>query len=99
MRAFWPPGEGAQADYEALRSAVLSGTTPLGLAASRFSRAGLVGLIRRPAGAPEFVASLHGAGRPAWSPHLDPRVEALAGGYRLVLSVDDEQALSEEAVG
>jgi hypothetical protein len=99
VRAFWPPAEGAQADYEALRSAVLAGMTPVGPAASRFARDGLVGLIRRPSAEPVFVASLLGADRPPWSPHVDPRLEALAAGYRLVLSVDDEQGSSEEAVG
>jgi hypothetical protein len=84
VRAFWPPAEGAQADYEALRSAVLAGTTPVGPAAARFSREGLVGLIRRPSADPVSVASLHGADRPAWSPHFDPLLEALAAGYRLV---------------
>lgn len=99
MRGFWPPAEGAQADYEALRSAVLAGMTPVGPAAARFLRSGLVGLIRRPSSEPVFVASLHGADRPAWSPYADPRLEALAAGYRLVLSVDGEQGSSEEAVG
>ena len=99
MRSFWPPAEGAQADYEALRAAVLAGTTPVSPAAARLSRQGLVGLIRRPSAEPVFVASVQGADRPAWSPHVDPRLEALAAGYRLVLSVEDEQASSEEAVG
>src|SRR5919202_2619809 len=48
VRAFWPPAEGAQADYETLRSAVLAGTIPVSPAGARFSRHGLVGLIRRP---------------------------------------------------
>ena len=99
MRAFWPPAEGAQADYEALRSAVLAGTTPVSPAAARFFREGLAGLIRRPSAEPVFVASVQGAGRPAWSPHVDPRLEALAGGYRLVLEVEDGQGSSQEAVG
>ncbi len=99
MRAFWPASEAAQADYEALRSAVLAGATPVGPAAARFSRAGLLGLIDRPSAQPVFVASLQGAERPAWSPHADPRLEALAAGYRLVLSVDDKQGSSGEAVG
>ncbi len=99
MRAFWPPAEGAQADYEALRAAVTAGTTPVGPAAVRFSRAGLVGLIHRPSAEPVFVASMRGAERPAWSPHVDPRLEALAAGYRLVFAVDDEQGSSGEAVG
>jgi hypothetical protein len=58
-----------------------------------------VGLVRRPNAEPVFVASLWGAERPAWSPHIDPRLEALAAGFRLVLSVDGEQGSSEEAVG
>lgn len=99
MRAFWPPAEGAQADYEALRSAVLAGTTPVSPAAARFFGEGLVGLIRRPSAEPVFAVSLQGAARPAWSPHLDPRLEALAAGYRLVLSVEDQQGSGEEAVG
>ncbi len=99
MRAFWPPAESAQADYEALRSVVLAGTTPVGPAAARFLRAGLVGLIHRPSAEPVFVASLRGAERPAWSPHVDPRLEVLAAGYRLVLAVDGEQGSSEEAIG
>jgi hypothetical protein len=99
VRAFWPPGEGAQADYEALRSAVLAGTAPVGPAATRFLRVGLVGLIHHPSAEPVFVASVEGADRPAWSPHVDPRLEALVAGYRLVLSVNDEQGSSEEAVG
>lgn len=99
MRTFWPPAEGAQADYEALRSAVLAGTTPVGPAAVRFLRGGLVSLIRRPSAEPVFVASLRGADRPAWSPHVDPRLEALAASYRLVLSVDDEPGSSKEALG
>ena len=99
MRAFWPPAKGAQADYEALRSAVLAGTTTVSPAGARFSREGLVGLIRRPTAEPVFVASVLGADRPAWSPHVDPRLEALAAGYRLVLEVEAEQGSSEEAVG
>lgn len=99
MRAFWPPAEGAQADYEALRDAVVAGTTPVGAVAGRFSGEGLVGLIRRPSAEPVFVASLRGAERPPWSPYADPRLDALAAGYRLVLSVDGEQGLSEEATG
>jgi hypothetical protein len=32
-----------------------------------------------------FVAELVGAARPAWTPHDDPRVAALAAGYQLLL--------------
>lgn len=99
MRTFWPPAEGAQADYEALRAAVLAGTTPVGPAAARFLRDGMVGLLRRPNAQPVFVGSLRGAHRPAWSPHVDPRVVALAAGYRLVLTIDEVEDSNEEALG
>lgn len=99
MRAFWPPAEGAQADYEALRSAVLAGTTPVGPAAARFWRDGMVGLIRRPSAQPVFVGIVEGAERAPWSPHVDPRVEVLAAGYRLVLSNNEVRDSTEEALG
>ncbi len=87
MRVFWPPAEAAQADYEALRAAVLAGTPLADTRAVRFARAGLVGLMARPVSEPVFVASLHGAGRPPWAPHADPRLDALAAGYALLLDV------------
>lgn len=99
MRAFWPPAEGAQADYEALRSAVLADTTPVGSAAARFWRDGMVGLIRRPSAQPVFVGVVEGAPRAPWSSHLDPRVEVLAAGYRLVLSNNEVRDSHEEALG
>jgi hypothetical protein len=36
-----------------------------------------------------FAAELVGAARPAWMPHADPRVAALAGAYELLLTVAD----------
>src|SRR3954452_3712969 len=48
-RRFWPIGEAAQADYEALREAVLSGQAVQSLTAARFARRGLAGLIAWPA--------------------------------------------------
>ncbi len=99
MRAFWPPAEGAQADYEALRSVVLSDATPVGPAAARFWRDGMVGLIRRPSAQPVFVAVVEGEARAPWSPHVDPRVEVLAAGYRLVLSNNEVRDSHEEALG
>ena len=46
---FWPVGEAAQADYEALRAHVLStGAASDSLIAARFARRGLPGLIARP---------------------------------------------------
>lgn len=87
MRVFWPPAEAAQADYEALRAAVLAGTPLADARAVRFARVGLAGLMARPVSEPVFVASLHGAGRPPWTPHADPRLDALAAGYGLLLDV------------
>jgi hypothetical protein len=82
---FWPIGEAAQADYEALRKAVLSGKPLESLAAVRFARRGLAGLIVWPVAEPIFTAVLSGAERPAWSPYADPRLDALAAGYGLIL--------------
>ena len=85
-RSFWPPAEAAQIDYETLRAQVLEPTRlPLGLAAARFARRGLAGLIAWPNTEPVFVAELLAATRPAWTPHEDPRVAALAAGYQFLL--------------
>ena len=63
-RRLWPIGEAAQADYEVLRKAVLSGE-PLGsLAAARFARRGLAGLIAWPVAEPVYTAVVVGAARP-----------------------------------
>jgi hypothetical protein len=83
---FWPAGEAAQADYESLRRHVLAaGALPDSLAATRFARRGLAGLIAWPAAEPIFRADLVGAARPKWSPHADPRLDALAAGFALLL--------------
>lgn len=84
---FWPIGESAQADYETLREAVLSGRPLQTLAAARFARRGLAGLIAWPAAEPVYTAIVHGTKRPLWTPHNDPRVDALAAGYELILGV------------
>jgi hypothetical protein len=85
-RSFWPPVEAAQADYETLRAHVCEqGGLPEGLAATRFARRGLAGLIAWPSAEPVFVAELVAAARPAWTPHDDPRVAALAAGYQFLL--------------
>lgn len=85
-RSFWPTAEAAQADYETLRACVLAdGGRPDGRAATRFSRRGLAGLIAWPVAEPVYLSDLVGAVRPAWHAHLDPRVEALAGGYQFLL--------------
>jgi hypothetical protein len=85
VRNFWPIGEGAQADYEQLRAGVLAGTPLVSAAAGRFERTGLAGLILAPSAPAVFNAVLLGAARPSWSPYADPRHEALADGYMLVL--------------
>src|SRR5215212_8356772 len=85
-RRFWPAGEAAQADYEALRAHVLAtGAPPDSLAAARFDRRGVAGLIAWPAAEPVFDAAVLGAARPPWSPHADPRLDALAAGFALLL--------------
>jgi hypothetical protein len=85
-RVFWPPAEAAQADYEMLRACLLqAGALPAGLAAARFARRGLAGLIAWPAAEPDFRAELAGAARPPWTPGADPREQALAACYQLLL--------------
>lgn len=85
-RSFWPPIQAAQVDYETLRAHALEpGGQPQGLPAARFARRGLAGLIAWPSAEPVFVAELLGAARPAWTPHDDPRVAALAATYQFLL--------------
>ena len=83
---FWPVGEAAQANYETLRAHVLTtGAPPDSLIAARFARRGLPGLIAWPSAEPVFAAELLGAPRPPWTPHHDPRLDALAAGFALLL--------------
>jgi hypothetical protein len=85
-RRFWPVGEAAQADYEALRAQVLAtGAASDSLIAARFARRGLSGLIAWPSAEPVFDAELLGAHRPSWTPHDDPRLDALAEAFALLL--------------
>jgi hypothetical protein len=85
-RSFWPPAEAAQADYERLRAHLLGhGVLPDDLAAARFARRGLAGLITWPVSEPVFTGELLGAARPAWSPHADERISALAAGFQFLL--------------
>jgi hypothetical protein len=87
---FWPVSEGAQADYERLRNAVVSGgRLPDDLTSARFCRRGLAGLIAWPDSDPMFWAELVGASRPAWTPYADPRMAAMACTYRLLLTEAD----------
>jgi hypothetical protein len=86
MRRFWPPADPRQHAYERLRSAVLTaGPVPDELAAARFARRGLAGLIVWPDAEPVFNAHLIGAARAAWTPYSDPRAVVLATAYRLLL--------------
>lgn len=89
-RAFWPVGEAAQADYEALRADALARerTTASSLSAARFARRGLAGLIAWPASEPVFTGQVLGGLRPRWSPYDDPRVDALAAGFAFLLEVE-----------
>ena len=89
-RSFWPPNEAAQVDYETLRGRVLERiAAPEGLAAARFARRGLAGLITWPVAEAVFVGELLGATRPPWTPHVDPREAALAAGYQFLLDAAD----------
>lgn len=94
-RLFWPIGEAAQADYEVLRQAVLSGEPMQSLTAARFARRGLAGLIAWPAGEPIYTAALIGAERARWTPYADPRLDALAAGYELILRVPPDLAVMQ----
>jgi hypothetical protein len=70
MNRFWPAADPRQDAYERLRSAVLAGVRlPDELAAARFARRGLAGLIIWPDAEPVFNAHLVGAARAAWTPY------------------------------
>ena len=98
-RGFWPVGEAAQADYEQLRISALAGVPALGIAAQRFERHGLWGLIASPHAAPAYVvASVLGAQRPAWSPYQDPRELALSDGFQIIVAAS-AATLGEERTG
>jgi hypothetical protein len=92
LRRFWPPAEATQVDYERLRAAALAGTPLLGPAAACFARRGLAGLLARPAAGQDegLSAVVCGARRPAWTPYADPRLDALAAGYGLLLGVAED---------
>ena len=79
--------EAAQAQYEELRRQALLGCAPRqGVAARRFARAGLAGLLAMPAAEPRFHGLLVGAARPRWSGHADPREDALRDVYAFLLA-------------
>lgn len=96
MRQFRAMTEAAQSDYETLRRAVLEGHAVSGAAAIRFERRGLAGLILCPVSEPTFEVELVGACRPSWSPYEDPREEALARSYALLLGPGGGEATRRE---
>lgn len=67
------------------------------LAAARFSRRGLAGLIAWPSTEPVYTAAVVGAQRPAWTPYVDPRLEVLAASYELILASSEIIAIERSA--
>lgn len=97
---FWPIAEAAQADYEALRAAALAGEPPRDeLAAARFARRGLGGLIAWPSSEPVYLGAVVGAKRPAWSGVEDPREAALGEAYGFLVAHASAPARLDRAVG
>ncbi len=96
---FFLPADKVQVKYEMLRANLLqAGVLPGGLAAARFTRRGLAGLIAWPAAEPDFRADLLGAARPPWTPHADPREQALAATYQFLLDTADVLAAAGSAM-
>jgi hypothetical protein len=97
---FWPIGEAAQADYEALRVAALAREPAHDeLAAARFARRGLGGLIAWPSSEPVYLGVVIGARRPAWSGTEDPREATLGEAYGFLVARPCAPARLERAVG
>jgi hypothetical protein len=81
-----------------LRAQVLTtGVMPDSLIAARFARRGLPGLIAWPSADPVFDAALLGAHRPPWTPHEDPRLDALADAFALLLNTGRASAAAPTA--
>jgi hypothetical protein len=55
------------------------------LAARRFARRGLAGLISWPSAEPAYLGSVTGASRPAWCGWQDPRGQQLRDAYAFLL--------------
>ena len=87
MRALWPVIDPIQAEYELLRTLALADAELAGPIASRFAQQGLAGLIAWRRAEPSFSVTMIGAKRPPWTPDSDPRVDALAAAYQLVLEL------------
>ena len=99
MSRSWPSSEPSQRDYERLRSAVVEhGRLPEDLAAARFARRGLAGLITWPDAEPVFAASVIGATRPPWTPYGDPRLSAVVAAYRLLLEGPQRRQFSTDHI-
>jgi hypothetical protein len=97
---FWPLAEAAQADYEALRTAALAGEEPRDeLAAVRFARRGLAGVIAWPRSESAYLGALVGAERPPWSGAEDPREVALGEAYSFLVAHAPTKAALIRAVG
>ena len=75
-----------------------TGRLPDGMAATRFARRGLAGLIAWPTAEPVFTAEVIGAHRQPWTPHADPRLDALAPGFTVLLHAADQRELLQEAM-
>lgn len=97
---FWPPAEAAQVDYEALRAATLAGEPPRDeLAAARFARRGLAGVIAWPRAEPVYLGAVVGAHRPRWSGAEDPREAALGEAYGFLVARAPATSKLGHAVG
>jgi hypothetical protein len=97
---FWPLAEAAQADYEELRAAALAGEQPRDeLAAMRFARRGLAGVIAWPRSEPVYLGALVGAQRPPWSGAEDPREAVLGEAYGFLVAHAPTAGALRRAVG
>ena len=97
---FWPIAEAAQADYELLRATALAGEAPRDeLAAARFARRGLAGVIAWPRSEPIYLGELVGAQRPPWSGAEDPREAALGEVYGFLVTHAPTTGALRRAIG
>ena len=96
---FWPAADPAQLAYERLREMALVGTPLIGTDAERFERGGLMALIRRRVRpTTQLVATVVEVRRPRWSPYEDPRLEALASAYSLLLAEIPDLSMKEAMI-
>ncbi|MDH3308688.1 MAG: hypothetical protein OEO77_14375 [Acidimicrobiia bacterium] len=93
----WPVAQAAQADYEELRAVAIAGERSISVAARRFDQLGLAGLIAWPASEATFAATLIGADRPPWTPHADPRIDAVVAGYGLLFEAGGSGQIPRQA--